>query len=145
MQTSQRFLQSMLHFLFGTRVHVSGDRIETDRPAIIIMNHRCDGFFTFLDTFLYRTRLDWMFLWSALYKIDPWLLTTEKIILKRDLKKLIGASESTFGCSRKFFYVDWAMETANFIFLERKWDVDKKIFDDTVDYYVSTGNNYQIL
>lgn len=37
------------------------------------------------------------------------------------------------------------METANFIFLERKWDVDKKILDDTVDYYVSTGNHYQIL
>jgi hypothetical protein len=71
-------LQALLEYLFGVRCHVSGDRVLYNEPAIIIMNH--------------RTRLDWMFLWSALYKMDPWLLTTEKISLKKALKKVIGAS-----------------------------------------------------
>uniref|UniRef100_A0A1I7XIK6 E3 ubiquitin-protein ligase hrd-1 n=1 Tax=Heterorhabditis bacteriophora TaxID=37862 RepID=A0A1I7XIK6_HETBA len=68
-----------LEFVFGMRVRVSGDEIEVDQPGLIIMNH--------------RTRLDWMYIWSALYQINPWLITTNKISLKAQLKGLPGAGE----------------------------------------------------
>lgn len=67
----------MLFFIFRLKFYITGDIIERNKPALIIMNH--------------RTRLDWLFFWCALYKIDPWLLTTEKISLKSDLKLIPGA------------------------------------------------------
>lgn len=67
----------MIFFMFGVDFHITGDIIDRSKPAIIIMNH--------------RTRLDWLFFWNALYKIDPWLLTTEKISLKSSLKRIPGA------------------------------------------------------
>lgn len=72
----------MLFFLFGVKFRVSGDLIKRDKPALIIMNH--------------RTRLDWLFFWNALYKMDPWLLTTEKISLKSELKNIPGAGISSY-------------------------------------------------
>lgn len=68
-----------MEFLFGMKCIVTGDPIICEEPSLIIMNH--------------RTRLDWLFLWSALFKIDPVLLTKEKIVLKSDLKRYPGPSE----------------------------------------------------
>ena len=70
----------LIEYLFGVRLFVSGDAIEHLAPSLIIMNH--------------RTRLDWLFFWSALFRIDPWLLTSEKISLKGVLKFLPGAGHS---------------------------------------------------
>ncbi|CAI5450875.1 unnamed protein product [Caenorhabditis angaria] len=97
----------LLEYLMGVRVRVSGDEIEFGRPALIIMNH--------------RTRLDWMYMWCALYQVNPWLITTNKISLKAQLKKLPGAG---FG-----------MAAAQFVFLERNAEVDRKSFDDAIDYF----------
>lgn len=44
----------------------------------------------------HRTRLDWLFFWTALYKMDPWLLVSEKILLKASLKFLPGAGKISF-------------------------------------------------
>lgn len=66
-----------MEYIFGVKIFVSGDVIENSTPSLIIMNH--------------RTRLDWLFFWNALFRIDPWLLTTEKISLKGILKYLPGA------------------------------------------------------
>ena len=63
--------------MYGIKFHITGDPIVFGEPALIIMNH--------------RTRLDWLFFWNALYKMDPWLLTTEKISLKAPLKLIPGA------------------------------------------------------
>lgn len=50
-----------MEFMYGVRFHISGDPIVPHKGAIILMNH--------------RTRLDWMFLWSALYKMQPrWVM-----------------------------------------------------------------------
>ena len=76
----QFLFQAMMSVIFGSRTHVRGDRIDHADAAIIIMNH--------------RTRLDWLFFWDALFKIDPWLLTTEKISLKGILKYVPGAGNS---------------------------------------------------
>lgn len=74
------FFQGLLEFFIGVEFKVSGDRIRCDDKAVIIMNH--------------RTRLDWMFFWNALFKIDPWLVTSEKISLKTDLKRIPGAGKA---------------------------------------------------
>lgn len=66
-----------MEYMFGVHIFVSGDVIDNSEPALIIMNH--------------RTRLDWLFFWNALFRIDPWLLTTQKISLKGILKYLPGA------------------------------------------------------
>ncbi|KAK6027818.1 Acyltransferase, partial [Ostertagia ostertagi] len=110
-------LQSLVEHLFGTVFHVTGDLISRDHPALIIMNH--------------RTRLDWLFLWNALYKMDPLLLTTEKISLKAPLKSIPGAG--------------WAMGCGSYIFLERSFDNDKATMAACVKYYKQSGNNYQLL
>lgn len=66
-----------MQYVFGVKLVVRGTVIDRTKPALIIMNH--------------RTRLDWLYFWSALMRINPWLLTTEKISLKGVLKHLPGA------------------------------------------------------
>jgi lysocardiolipin and lysophospholipid acyltransferase len=75
------------------------------KSAIVVMNH--------------RTRLDWLFYFCILYRLDA--LSNIKIILKDGLKKIPGAG--------------WAMQTALFIFIKRKWEVDKEIFTKFINYY----------
>nr|CDJ83971.1 Phospholipid glycerol acyltransferase domain containing protein [Haemonchus contortus] len=111
------FPASLVERVFGTAFHVTGDLILHDYPALIIMNH--------------RTRLDWLFLWNVLYKMDPHLLTTEKISLKAPLKSIPGAG--------------WAMGCGSYIFLERSFDCDKETMAAFVKYYKDTGNTYQAL
>uniref|UniRef100_A0A0N5AZV1 PlsC domain-containing protein n=1 Tax=Syphacia muris TaxID=451379 RepID=A0A0N5AZV1_9BILA len=111
------FSASLCELLFGTKFYVTGDLIDRDQPGIMIMNH--------------RTRLDWLFFWNALYKMDPWLLTTEKILLKAPLKYLPGAG--------------WAMECGAYIFLKRKVETDLDLIDNMVSYYKESGNSYQLL
>ncbi|CAJ0578551.1 unnamed protein product, partial [Mesorhabditis spiculigera] len=107
----------LLKFLFGIKVSVVGDFIEHAEPAVIIMNH--------------RTRLDWLFFWTALYQQDPWLLTSEKISMKSILKYVPGAG--------------WAMQVASYIFLDRTFEKDQPILRRILNYYSHIGNNYQVL
>jgi 1-acyl-sn-glycerol-3-phosphate acyltransferase len=48
-----------------------------------------------------------------------------KIILKRGLEKIPGAG--------------WAMQTALFIFIYRKWEVDRQTFTDFIEYFSKVG------
>ncbi|PAV81696.1 hypothetical protein WR25_04729 [Diploscapter pachys] len=111
------FPASLIEFVFGSRFHVTGDLIKRDGPGILLMNH--------------RTRLDWCFLWCALYKMDPWLLTTLKISLKSALKKIPGAG--------------WAMQCGSFMFLDRKFESDKDWIRKLINYYSEAGSSYQLL
>ncbi|CAG9531619.1 unnamed protein product [Cercopithifilaria johnstoni] len=108
---------TFLEYIFGIKVKITGDMIDYDRPAMIIMNH--------------RTRLDWMYFWMALFKINPWLLISSKIALKAELRRIPVAG---FG-----------MEANQFIFLERKIKTDKERISEAIHYFASVGNNYQIL
>ncbi|VDO27769.1 unnamed protein product [Onchocerca flexuosa] len=110
-------LPSSLCDFMGVKFHITGDMICFSEPALIIMNH--------------RTRLDWMFFWNALYKMDPWLLTTEKISLKKPLKYIPGAG--------------WAMQCAAYLFLERNYKNDMHTISDMITYYKDLGRHYQIL
>lgn len=71
-----------------------------------------------------------MFLWNALYKMDPWLLTTEKISLKAPLRHIPGAG--------------WAMSCASFIFLERTFERDGDNIKDMIQYWSDCGFPYQV-
>lgn len=78
---------------------------EFSKGAVIVMNH--------------RTRLDWMFYFCILYRQN--ILQHIKIILKKGLEKVPGAG--------------WAMQAALFIFINRKWDLDRLVFTRMIDYY----------
>ena len=77
-----------MEYLFRTKITIGGDMIDPDQPALIIMNH--------------RTRLDWLFFWNALYKMNPWLCTTEKISMKGVLKFIPGAGLFRFAMNIQF-------------------------------------------
>uniref|UniRef100_A0A7E4VIT4 PlsC domain-containing protein n=1 Tax=Panagrellus redivivus TaxID=6233 RepID=A0A7E4VIT4_PANRE len=111
------FPASLLIFIFKVKFRVTGDLIDRRKPAIILMNH--------------RTRLDWLFFWNALYKMDPWLLTTEKISLKAGLKSIPGAG--------------WAMAGNGYIFLNRNYAKDQKVMETMLQYYKESQNSYQLL
>ncbi|VDK50884.1 unnamed protein product [Anisakis simplex] len=108
---------TLLEHLFGVKFKVTGDSIDMHKPAIVIMNH--------------RTRIDWMYFWVALYKINPWLISTSKIALKEELRKIPGAG---FG-----------MAATHFIFMRRQVDEDRRRLTDAIDYYIDMRRNYQIL
>lgn len=106
---------SMLHLLFNQETKMFGDRVVPGESALFIMNH--------------RTRLDWMFLWSPLMAFET--LSQLKVILKNDLKLVPG--------------VGWAMQLNNFIFLHRKWEVDKDILTRMLSHVRSVGRPTQLL
>ncbi|VDK43644.1 unnamed protein product [Anisakis simplex] len=108
---------ALCNFLFGIKFFVSGDQIECDKPALIIMNH--------------RTRLDWLFFWNALYAMDYRLLRSQKISLKARLKLIPGAG--------------WAMCCGAYLFLERNFENDQHIMRRMISYYKRSERNYQIL
>uniref|UniRef100_A0A1I7XHZ5 PlsC domain-containing protein n=1 Tax=Heterorhabditis bacteriophora TaxID=37862 RepID=A0A1I7XHZ5_HETBA len=101
------------------------------------MGHNAWGVFFLKKTSLllifafFHFRLDWLFFWNALYKMDPWLCTSEKISLKGILKYIPGAG--------------WAMGCNSYIFLDRSFETDRTKLDAMLNYYASTGYNYQLL
>lgn len=131
--------QALLEFLHGFPVHVSGDAIARDAPGLILMNH--------------RTRLDWLFFWAALLKMDPRLLASLKISLKKGLKSLPGpgcaSSSRAYGLGRlpwgMGIFGGWAMECGAYIFLERDWGKDEALLSEAIAYYARSGEPYQLL
>ncbi|KAI6187031.1 PlsC domain-containing protein [Aphelenchoides besseyi] len=106
-----------LHYVYGVKVRTSGDRIEYEQPAVVIMNH--------------RTRLDWLYFWLALWRINPWLMTSNKIALKELLKHVPGAG---FG-----------MQASQYVFMKRDFSVDLPRLSRAVNYYAEMNRPYQIL
>ncbi|XP_055357616.1 lysocardiolipin acyltransferase 1-like [Paramacrobiotus metropolitanus] len=94
---------ALLHILCRVDIRIFGDEIDPEKNSLIIMNH--------------RTRLDWLFLWTALY---PDALPRHKIILKRDLKRAPGTG--------------WSMQCAGFLFIDRKWESDQELFHKAIEY-----------
>uniref|UniRef100_A0A1A8H7P9 Lysocardiolipin acyltransferase 1 n=2 Tax=Nothobranchius korthausae TaxID=1143690 RepID=A0A1A8H7P9_9TELE len=106
---------SLLELVFGVKVVITGDGFIPGERSVIIMNH--------------RTRLDWMFLWCCLLRYS--YLRLEKICLKAALKIVPG-----FG---------WAMQVACFVFIQRRWEVDKKHLANMLDYFCDIREPLQLL
>lgn len=88
---------------------------DLKKNSIILMNH--------------RTRLDWLFYFCILYRINA--LNQIKVILKDALKKIPGPS--------------WAMQFGLFIFLKRKWDHDAPLMSQFISYYKKINKTITIL
>ncbi|XP_028994571.1 lysocardiolipin acyltransferase 1 isoform X2 [Betta splendens] len=106
---------SLLELVFGVKVVITGDGFIPGERSVIVMNH--------------RTRLDWMFLWCCLLRYS--YLRLEKICLKAALKAVPG-----FG---------WAMQVACFVFIQRRWDTDKKHLENMLDYFCDIREPLQLL
>ncbi|KAL7071900.1 hypothetical protein ACQ4LE_008497 [Meloidogyne hapla] len=106
-----------LHFIFRVKVKAIGDEIRFDEPSILIINH--------------RTRLDWFYFWLVLWRMNPWLMTRNRIALKELLRHAPGAG---FG-----------MQGLIYVFLKRDFEIDSARMARAVDYYADMGQPYQIL
>ena len=97
---------------------ISGDidkKLSTNRPTLIIMNHRC--------------RFDWLYLWSFLVRLGS--LAKERIVLKSSISSI------------PFF--GWSMDLAMFIFLHRKWSDDEQNITDIINFYHDSSIPVQLL
>ncbi|KAJ3613769.1 hypothetical protein NHX12_020015, partial [Muraenolepis orangiensis] len=106
---------SLLELVFGVKVVITGDGFVPGERSVIIMNH--------------RTRLDWMFLWCCLLRYS--YLRMEKICLKAVLKAVPG-----FG---------WAMQMACFVFIQRRWEDDRRHLESMLGYFCDIREPLQLL
>lgn len=106
---------ALLELVFGVKVVITGDGFIPGERSVIVMNH--------------RTRLDWMFLWCCLLRYS--YLRLEKICLKAGLKAVPG-----FG---------WAMQVACFVFIQRRWNEDRKHLENMLNYFCDIKEPLQLL
>jgi len=96
---------ALLELMFGTKLVITGEKVDSNDCPLIIMNHRC--------------RLDYMFYWMVLLRNGR--LANEKIIMKHELKY--------------FPALGWAMQNLMYFFLNRRWEQDKLYLDRMLDYF----------
>lgn len=94
----------------------------------------------------HRTRLDWLYFWIALWRINPWLMTTNKIALKELLRHVPGAGKQ----SRLKHYTaivrgsGFGMQASLYIFLKRDQEVDFPRMERAIDHFASLERPYQV-
>ncbi|XP_064603297.1 lysocardiolipin acyltransferase 1-like [Liolophura sinensis] len=93
----------------------TGSPGKSSEGSLILMNH--------------RTRLDWLFYFS--YELRYGTITRGKIILKSLLKNIPGPG--------------WAMQCAIFLFLHRRWEMDKPLISRVLRYFRNLDYRPQIL
>lgn len=109
------YLVAMYEVLFQTKVKVFGCLPNHRDCTLMIMNH--------------RTRFDWLYLFS--YQVRFGSVNRYTITLKNILKFAPG--------------VGWAMQMAGYIFLDRRWDVDKVIISRGIKLFKKINFKPQIL
>lgn len=105
--------------LFGVRIKVSGDHISPNDSAILVMNH--------------RTRVDWNFLWAAMFQACwPNIVAHKlKFILKDPIRHIPGPG--------------WIMQMNGFLYITRRWEVDKERLSKTLNYLIALNKKPQLL
>uniref|UniRef100_A0A914QC88 Phospholipid/glycerol acyltransferase domain-containing protein n=1 Tax=Panagrolaimus davidi TaxID=227884 RepID=A0A914QC88_9BILA len=79
----------------------------------------------------HRTRLDWLYFKLALWRMNPWLMTSYRIALKELLRHAPGTG---FG-----------MQGLQYVFLRRDVKIDFPRITKAVEYYADMKQSYQIL
>lgn len=81
--------------LFGVKILVSGDHISPYESAILVMNH--------------RTRVDWNFLWAAMYQACLPSVATHrlKFILKDPIRHIPGPGNRITLTGNSVYYQTW--------------------------------------
>ncbi|KAK0095490.1 hypothetical protein PV326_008196 [Microctonus aethiopoides] len=105
--------------MIGVRVIISGDHISPNESAIMVMNH--------------RTRVDWNFLWAAMYQACMPSIAAHKLkfILKDPIRHIPGPG--------------WIMQMNGFLYITRRWEEDKGRLSRTLDYLVALKRRTQLL
>ncbi|XP_076635235.1 lysocardiolipin acyltransferase 1 isoform X2 [Colletes latitarsis] len=105
--------------VFGVQILVSGDHISPTESAILVMNH--------------RTRVDWNFLWAAMYQACLPSIATHrlKFVLKDPIRHIPGPG--------------WIMQMNGFLYITRRWEEDQSRLSRTLDYLVALDRRSQLL
>ncbi|XP_043474083.1 lysocardiolipin acyltransferase 1-like [Leptopilina heterotoma] len=105
--------------LLGMKIVVSGDHISPDDSAILVMNH--------------RTRVDWNFLWGAMYQACLPHIAAHKLkfILKDPIRHIPGPG--------------WIMQMNSFLYITRRWEVDQGRLSRSLDYLIDLRRRTQLL
>ncbi|KAL4227870.1 Lysocardiolipin acyltransferase 1 [Mactra antiquata] len=111
------FAVGLFEIIHGVKIVVNGDvkSLNKNRCALIIMNH--------------RTRLDWLFFFAVQLRYGS--LRRFKIALKEEIRHLPGPG--------------WAMQGAQFLFLKRRWEIDRERITTSLKSFKSNGLIPQIL
>ncbi|XP_014204206.1 lysocardiolipin acyltransferase 1-like isoform X2 [Copidosoma floridanum] len=105
--------------VFGMKVVVSGDHVRPNDSAILVMNH--------------RTRVDWNFLWGAIYQACMPSVAEHKLkfILKDPIRHIPGPG--------------WIMQMNGFLYITRQWEEDQGRLSRSLDYLVTLRRRSQLL
>ncbi|XP_012273608.1 lysocardiolipin acyltransferase 1 [Orussus abietinus] len=105
--------------IFGVKVVVSGDHILPQESAILVMNH--------------RTRVDWNFLWAAMYQacLPNVVAHKLKFILKDPIRHVPGPG--------------WIMQMNGFLYITRRWEEDQGRLAKILDYLIALRSRTQLL
>ncbi|XP_059057259.1 lysocardiolipin acyltransferase 1-like isoform X2 [Achroia grisella] len=126
---------ALFQCVFGSQLHLYGDYVNPDENSIIILNH--------------RTRVDWNYVWIALYHAAQDTTGDEDCICK--LKSTRKFTNRNFldwlsrGKARlKFVLKDeikiipglgWIMQLNFFLYVKRDWRKDQLNLCQFIDYY----------
>ncbi|CAH0719946.1 unnamed protein product, partial [Brenthis ino] len=128
---------ALFQWLCKTELHHYGDYVNPDESTIIVMNH--------------RTRVDWNYVWIALYHATQKPIRNIECICKEKSQiNLMETKEDVFdvmarGISKiKFVLKDeikaipgmgWIMQLNYFLYVKRNWQEDQVNMSQFVDYY----------
>lgn len=108
---------ALMAIIFGTEVHISGDKILSTENSIILLNH--------------RTRVDWNFFWAVMYFGSKPRSHRAKMVLKDPLRHVPS--------------LGWVMQVSGFLYIQRDWQKDKNTMENHLEYYKNLGHTMQIL
>ncbi|XP_046978110.1 lysocardiolipin acyltransferase 1-like [Vanessa cardui] len=135
---------ALFQWCCNTELHHYGDHVNPDETTIIVMNH--------------RTRVDWNYVWIALYHAtqkregNADCTCKDKNIKKPELNIL---NAITRGKSKiKFVLKDeiktvpgmgWIMQLNYFLYVKRNWQQDEVSMTQFVDYYKRLRYHQQVV
>ncbi|XP_014220970.1 lysocardiolipin acyltransferase 1-like [Trichogramma pretiosum] len=110
---------SCLMELLGPKILMTGEHIDPRDSAVLVMNH--------------RTRVDWNFLWGAMYQACQPRIAAHKLkfVLKDPVKHVPGPG--------------WMMQINNFLYIKRRWDEDQQRLARSLDYLLAQKLAVQLL
>jgi len=77
-------VQALFEIVMGTRIVVVGDKVDPEDRALIVMNH--------------RTRLDWNYLWAAMFHGTKPPAHRLKFVLKSAVRHFPGLGKHEITC-----------------------------------------------
>ncbi|XP_073989489.1 lysocardiolipin acyltransferase 1-like [Rhodnius prolixus] len=108
---------ALMEILFDTEFVINGDLILPWEKSVLIMNH--------------RTRLDWNFLWAAMHYGSITPAHRLKFVLKAPIRHAPGPG--------------WVMQMAGFFFIHRRWEYDRHLLSEMLEYLQKLNHTFQVL